>query len=94
MLLISNGNGKSGGRRYKYCLLTDPGWAVPNDQISSTGLKFNYHLEVNNSNTRLLHYIFQVSGMNPEQVRSQLEGDLLKGPISVKQLGPNQNANR
>ena len=67
-------------------LAKDPGWAIPNDQISSTGLKFNYHLEVNNQ-----YSTSNYSGKWYENNKLEtIKGDLL-GPISIKQLGPNQN---
>ena len=67
-------------------LAEDPGWAVPNDQISSTGLKFNYHLEVNNQYSTANYFGEWYENNKLETIK----GDLL-GPISVKQLGPNQN---
>ena len=67
-------------------LAEDPGWAVPNDQISSTGLKFNYHLEFNNQYLTSNYFGEWYENNKLETIK----GDLL-GPISVKQLGPNQN---
>jgi len=83
-LLISTG-GKSGVADVNI-LSTDPGWAIPNDQIASTGLKLKYHLD-NNSNSYSTSYI-PGEWYNPENQES-IEG-MLKGPMSIKQLGPNQ----
>ena len=67
-------------------LSNDPGWAIPNDQIASTGLKLNYHLD-NNGNSYSTSYI-PGKWYNKESQES-IEGNLL-GPVSIKQLGPNQ----
>lgn len=82
--LISTG-GESGVADVNI-LSNDPGWAIPNDQIASTGLKLNYHLD-NNSNFYSTSYI-PGEWHNPENQES-IEG-MLKGPMSIKQLGPNQ----
>lgn len=82
--LISNGNESMVADIN--LLAEDPGWAVPNDQISSTGLKFNYHLEVNNQYSTSNYFGEWYENNKLETIK----GDLL-GPISVKQLGPNQN---
>ena len=67
-------------------LAKDPGWAIPNDQISSTGLKLIYHLGDDKKYSTSNYYGDWYDNSKLEVVK----GDLV-GPVNVKQLGPNQD---
>ncbi|MBT4635873.1 MAG: hypothetical protein HOK52_07565 [Candidatus Marinimicrobia bacterium] len=68
-------------------LSKDKGWKIPNDQISSTGLNLKYNLE----NIEKSYFTSYLPGnWYNNEIPKFIEGNL-SGPVSIKQLGPNQD---